>query len=412
MMPTPPPNQLVPTSDNALSDKHWVKDKIAISLGLTLGVASAGVLFFKVGLFFITCFMALLGGYYIVKGLRVRPHYARLSSGVMQLLAISFLGFLVLALSVPKPIGSTILGIGLHFTVLLISIRLMLALKNNASPAQLDTPKPVALTPSPDNVPQPTEPLQPVLLSVEKDAHYLNALVAPATQVLLAKLISTINQLSHSQTYLRSHHAYLANAVQLLIEDLTVNTINRLNSLAQPFVQNGNVDAQAQSVFLERYNQNITDLLQKNLEQLQALNQSILEKQMSEFERIGNPTEQAFRNSLMEIKILIRQLMASHHDKTSTDGYQILLTKIEQITLVEMTKIFFDNSTTQLQQQELYQQLLDLIEYLKHSNTALTATSPPVNDILQLSSVMPPQEGTQKFIDWNHQYIQQLKQHW
>ncbi len=251
---------------------------------------------------------------------------------------------------------------------------------------------------------------------------------------LLAELIDTMNELHHYLPYLQQEHPYLAHSVQELLSDITTHTIHRLDIVAKDFVKNGKVKTQAKAIFAKEHESQITKLFSHHIAEIKALNESILEKQMAGFSQTGTEAERTFRNKIMELKILLKWYVAQQPDEITASSHQVILDSLQNTTLQQMTTAFYHANTSDTQRQQLQQQLDELLEHFKAqspiSNNIATNISKNTDnssdDLLKLThdpntpidyenlnlGQQSEQLATQDFIDFNKQYVKQLKQHW
>ncbi len=266
-------------------------------------------------------------------------------------------------------------------------------------------------------------------LDINRHARHLRMLLSvPAVQAL-EELIMTVNELHTYHDYLQGEHAYLAHSVHELIMDISNNSIFRLDTVAKGFVKNGKVKTKAKAVFAKEHEPQIIELFYHHIAEIKALNESILEKQMAGFSQTGTEAERTFRNKIMELKILLKWYIAQQPDELSASNHQVILNRLQNTTLKKMMSAFYDASSTNEQRQQLQQQLDDLLEHFKSQSPMSHSMGGDSDDLLKLTyapniainpqanSKLSPEQwseqmATQDFIDFNKQYVKQLKQHW
>lgn len=256
-------------------------------------------------------------------------------------------------------------------------------------------------------------------LSVYRDATNLTLLLSRKGNMLLDDLVKAINNLNGQLSYLENNHAYLAVSVSELINDLTQHTIVRLDNLAKEFVHNGLVNAEEKQLFSQQHETQVIQLMNEHLEEVSALNQRILDKKMASFNDLGSSLESVFRNSVMELKILLRWLIAKSPEN-QVSSHEVLLKRLEETTLKHMHDAFYKAETTQSQKVALQQQIEELIAHFKEQ-------APHIEQVFQSKTTDTPMlleysenqaldfsqcTETQAFIEFNAQYVKQLKQHW
>ena len=276
-----------------------------------------------------------------------------------------------------------------------------------------------------------------IMLMLNTHAYHLGLLLSSEPTEQLRQLIVAINELTNHLTYLNTAHPYLATRVREHIKDLSQNTIVRLDKLASNFVDNDKVDREVQALFIRQHETRINELITLNLKQVQDLNITILEKQMAVFNEVGSKQESLFRNTVMELKILLRWLIAQHSDNLESKSHQVILDQLESTTLMEMQIVFFDNKTTTTQREALSDQIETLLNHFKLQSSHDIASSDDLikdhgqqtvadlSDLLNLSKsahkpalsieevdTLNAQQKTQHFIDFNQVYVNQLVKHW
>lgn len=70
------------------------------------------------------------------------------------------------------------------------------------------------------------------------------------------------------------------------------------------------VNSEVQALFIRQHETRIDALIALNLKQVKDLNGSVLEKKLAVFEDVGTSQERSFRDAIMELKILLRWLIA------------------------------------------------------------------------------------------------------
>lgn len=370
---------------------------------------------------------AFTGAKRIVPSLNFRGHHDKVASLSTQAMFISFIVMLL---------GTPLTPIALY--AFLIAIWAKAA--NNVQ--RLTQPSPsLAL---PDKSPQMLGEIEatriepdtskPEPLSLERHAYHLGILLSEAPTERLKQLITATNELSDHQSYLQSTYPYLATRVQELIKDLTDNTIIRLDELASRFVKDDTVSEKVRALFARQHESRIDALIGLNLKQVKDLNETILEKQMAVFSDIGSDQEREFRDAVMELKILLRWLIAQQPDELQASSHQVILDNLESSTLKDMQAVFFDNHTTSEQRQALLRQVESLIEHFKqqspytldvnsgHVDSA--AQEAKINNLLNLSRPQDSQSSdsstrktqeqvkAQEFVDFNQAYVAELIKYW
>lgn len=252
-------------------------------------------------------------------------------------------------------------------------------------------------------------------LSVYTDAKNLALLLSKQSNKILTDLIDAMNKLQGHLAYLQENHAYLAASVNELIKDLTDNSILRLDKLAQDFVHNGLVNRETKQLFAQQHETQINQLLNEHLQEVNRLNQSILEKKMATFDHVGSSTETLFRDKVMELKILLRWLVAKTPDSHNA-SYEVILKKLEESTLKQMQALFYKADTTPAQKVSLQHQVEDLIEHFKEKSHHMMPNNNQTVHLLEYHENQAldflHQNEAQEFVNFNAEYIKQLKQHW
>ncbi|WP_131669397.1 hypothetical protein [Psychrobacter pygoscelis] len=274
----------------------------------------------------------------------------------------------------------------------------------------------------------------PVTLTFERHAHHLGMLLSDGPSERLRHLITATNELIDNQNYLQTAYPYLATRVQELIKDLRDNTIIRLDELASRFVKDNQISAEVRALFARQHEARIDALIVLNLKQVKDLNETILEKQMAVFSDVGSDQERQFRDAVMELKILLRWLIAQQPDELQASSHQVILDNLESSTLKDMQAVFFDNNTTSEQRQALLDQVRTLIGHFKqqspytldvnsgHVDSA--AQEAKIDTLLKLSHPKDSQQANaavdrteeqakaQQFVDFNKAYVAELIKYW
>lgn len=264
-----------------------------------------------------------------------------------------------------------------------------------------------------------------VPLNAGYHAKHLQVLLSATGVEKLQKLIHTVNELYEHLDYLQQQHPYLANSVHELIMDITSNSLLRLDQTAKTFVKNGTVKPSAKKLFASKHEPQIIQLFDHHIDEVQALNQSILEKQMAGFSQAGTESERQFRDRVMELKILLRWYIAQQPDALAASAHQVILDSLQNNTLQQMMDVFYQPTTTTTQRQALQQQLDELLEHFKSHSPIVKKQDDATSHLLQLThqpttaidtafnqEAAQTQVQIQAFIDFNAQYVKQLKQHW
>ncbi len=196
-----------------------------------------------------------------------------------------------------------------------------------------------------------------------------------------------------------------------LIVDVAINSIMRLNTMAKNFVKHGQVDAKAKALFAEKHQQHVNQLFHRQLDEIIELNASILDKKMAGFATVGTDVEKKFRDGLMELRILLKWFVAQAPENTVC-SYEVISKKLEENTLKQMDEVFYKHDTTDEQREQLLDQLDELLAHFQSQSPL--AEHHNQNDLLQLTNEpnLLYQNETQNFIDFNKQYVKQLKEHW
>ncbi len=196
-------------------------------------------------------------------------------------------------------------------------------------------------------------PVPVTVLYINKDSQHLRLLLSADSVTLLSELINTMNELHHYLPYLQQEHPYLAHSVA------------------------------------KEHEPQIIELFYHHIEEIKALNESILEKQMAGFSQTGTEAERTFRNKIMELKILLKWYIAQHPDELSVSNHQVILNRLQNTTLKKMMSAFYDASSTDEQRQQLQQQLDELLEHFKSqspiSNNSSKHTNNSSDDLLKLN---------------------------
>ncbi len=263
------------------------------------------------------------------------------------------------------------------------------------------------------NTPSPT-PLKP--LDINQDSKNLRLMLSAHSVIVLEELINTMNELQNHLEYLQQQHAYLANSVQELIIDITNNTIHRLDNVAKSFVNNGQVKEKARKIFADNHEEQIIELFYHHIAEIKALNESIMEKQMAGFSQTGTDKEMQFRDTIMELKILLRWYIAQQSEQLTVNSHQVILDSLQKSTLKQMMTAFYDINTTDSQREQLQEQINQLLKHFKNENKQTILTIGQQKNTQIPSEFLQKQNqehmAIQEFIDFNEHYVQQLKQHW
>ena len=271
-------------------------------------------------------------------------------------------------------------------------------------------------------------------INFDQHAYYLGALLSEGPTERLKQLVTAINELRAYQGYLQQTYPYLATRVQELGKDLTDNTIIRLNELASRFVKDDQVSAEVRALFVRQHESRIDALIGLNLKQVKDLNKTILEQQMAVFSDVGSEQERQFRDAVMELKILLRWLIAQQPDELQASSHQAILGSLESSTLKDMQTVFFANQTSSEQRQALLEQVQMLIEHFKQQSpysldinsgqVDSAAQEAKIDTLLKLSPVKDgplseaaagkteEQAKAQQFVDFNKAYVAELIKYW
>lgn len=270
---------------------------------------------------------------------------------------------------------------------------------------------------------------------IQRHARYLYLLFTTDNQRLLNELIAAINQ-SHSYLdYLETEYPYLATSVHELLLDITMNSILRANELAKTFVQDNQAETEAKKMFATTHEPKLSQLFANHLEELHALNASILDKQMAGFAYVASDNTRQFRDTLIELKILLRWFVAQQPDELAATQYQVILNSLQEHTLTQMSDFYHHANTTDKQRQQLQNQASELLEHFQsQSPKALPLQDSIINGVQipkhnhaatanqnnhdeaethrnHVKTDLQP-SPVQQFIDFNAQYVKQLKAHW
>ncbi len=248
-------------------------------------------------------------------------------------------------------------------------------------------------------------------LVIHRVATHLAQLLSVEDLKLLQRLIDEINKSYSYLPYLEEHHAYLATSVRELIVDVAINSIMRLNTMAKSFAKHGQVDANAKALFAKKHQQHVNQLFHRQLDEIIELNASILDKKMAGFATVGTDVEKKFRDGLMELRILLKWFVAQAPENTVC-SYEVISKKLEENTLKQMDEVFYKHDTTDAQREQLLDQLDELLAHFQSQSPL--AEHHNQNDVLLLTNEpnLLHQNETQNFIDFNKQYVKQLKEHW
>lgn len=232
---------------------------------------------------------------------------------------------------------------------------------------------------------KPPRPIDPThTLSLNIHAYHLGLLLSDEATERLTQLLVATNELNDHLKYLQSTYPYLATRVRELVTDLTQNTIARLDELASRFVEDGAVNPEVQALFIRQHETRIDELIALNLKQVNDLNTTILEKKMAVFDDVGNRQERPFRNAIMELKILLRWLIAQQPDELQASSHQVILDNLETSTLKDMQATFFDNHTNHEQRAALLAQVETLLAHFKQQSPfALNVNSGHIDSAVQ-----------------------------
>lgn len=374
------------------------------------GAELGGIIGFVVALMALPLWLA--GTPLMLSGVNLSQHYHKVHATSKLLLMSPFLIllFFISMQFVALGVYGTILGLGLWLTAKNI---------NRKTPHLTRKPQAVSRKSAKKTAKQSTETGQ--VVSVYENASRLTLLLSHKGNALLNDLVDAINKLHTHVPYLEKHHTYLSVSVSELINDLTENSINRLDSLADEFVHNGMVNAEEKKLFARQHEAHIQAMLHEHLDEVNQLNQRILEKKMASFNEVGNTSASQFRNSVMELKILLRWLIAKTPEN-QVSSHEVLLKRMEDTTLKHMQDVFYKSDTTDEQRAELQQQVEDLIGHFKsqspdHAKQQSASDDPLLleyseNQALDFQTNLGSNSATQDFIEFNAQYVKQLKRHW
>lgn len=343
----------------------------------------------------------LMGTPLMLAGVNLSPHYHKVHHASKLLLMSPFLILLFF-------LSTQFVALGIYGFIL--GVGLWLSAKN----IQRKTPH-IAQVQQPSKRKKSAEGTPAV--SLYADAAHLTLLLSRQGNAMLADVVDAINKLDAHLPYLQQHHAYLAASVSELINDLTDNSIHRLDRLASEFVHDGKVNADEKQLFAQQHDVQIQAMLSEHLDEINQLNQRILEKKMASFNDVGSSAESQFRNSVMELKILLRWFIAKTPDN-QVSSHEVLLKRLEESTLKQMHAAFYHVDTTPAQKAALQQQVDDLIAHFKGQSPDASTNTKSTDDeplLLAYSETQPldfTSSETQAFIDFNAQYVKQLKQHW
>jgi len=155
---------------------------------------------------------------------------------------------------------------------------------------------------------------------------------------------------------------------------------------------------------------------------------------MAVFSDVGSEQERQFRDAVMELKILLRWLIAQQPDELQASSHQAILGSLESSTLKDMQTVFFANQTSSEQRQALLEQVQMLIEHFKQQSpysldinsgqVDSAAQEAKIDTLLKLSPVKDgplseaaagkteEQAKTQQFVDFNKAYVAELIKYW
>ncbi len=249
-------------------------------------------------------------------------------------------------------------------------------------------------------------------LKAHREGRYLKELFSHKTFSVFRELVNVMNDTHEQLDYLQKNHPYLANSVSELLMDIAVNSIIRLNQQAENFAKKG-IDDTIKTMFANKHEQNVREVLTNHINEVTALKESIIAKQMAGFASFGSEQERQFRDSVMELKILLNWFVAQEDDE-AVSKYGFIKDKIESEMLVNMETIYYQADTTSEQKDELYKQVQELLRYFKsqspqsaHGQLQLTSQFTTID-----TSHLLGQSETQQFIDFNKYYLKELQKHW
>lgn len=403
--------------------------KKAAALSL-FGLVSAALIgtgsLLGVVLFFFSVYAAIMGSKTLFSAVNFRRYHQQIATATTYAMWISFFG----------------LFLGTPWTYIAIYV-LCIASWTKSHNREQQAPRVNQLTvannsktPANQLALKPSNPINPTdALSLNIHAYHLGLLLSDAPTERLVQLLLATNELNEHLDYLQNTYPYLATRVSELVADLKQNTIARLDELASRFVENGAVNPEVQALFIRQHQSRIDDLLALSLKQVNDLNTTILEKKMAIFADVGNRQEQEFRNAVMELKILLRWLIAQQPDELQASSHQVILDNLESTTLKQMQKVFFDNQTSSDQRHALLTQVEELLTHFKQQspysldvNSALSDSAEQefkLNNLLNLSQnsnsqsakIADPdgkqaQAQAQDFVKFNQAYINELVKYW
>lgn len=251
------------------------------------------------------------------------------------------------------------------------------------------------------------------------DVQSLQFVLSSDVAHVLEKLVIELTNLQEHLGYLAQHHPYLATSVDELINDIRHNSLVRFDKTASTLLsKNKTIQRNNIATFVKTQQSNVIDVLQEHVNEVTALNQSILDKKMAEFEKVGTKQEKAYRDAIMELKILFRWHIAQQPEN-EVNRHQVLYKKLETSTLQEMQNVFYQADSTEAQKNRLVEQANELLDYFKDLFYRYEDDNQANNNmVLQLeykpnqAMNQPKNAQTNAFLDFNEQYIKQLKKHW
>lgn len=290
---------------------------------------------------------------------------------------------------------------------------------------------------------------------IQRHARYLYLLLTQDNQRRLNELIAAINQSHAYLDYLETEYPYLATSVHELLLDVTMNSILRANELAKTFVHNNQVEAEAKKIFASTHETQLSQLFANHLEELHALNASILDKQMAGFAYVASDAARQFRDTLIELKILLRWFVAQQPDELAATQHQVILNNLQEHTLTQMSDFYHHANTTDKQRTQLQNQAQQLLQHFQSQSPKTLSEATEgllqlpkqrddatnryakkhgakrqgakdengdrdeegielnrIQDSISNEHTSLQQSSVQQFIDFNAQYVKQLKQHW
>lgn len=426
-MPAADAKQQASVGSELIIQPEQFKKGAALSL---LGLGSAGLISISpalgVVMFLLSIFAAIMSTKLLFPAVNFRRYHQQIGTATSYAMWISFFA----------------LFLGTPWTFIAVYV-LALASWTKTHNREQQAPRLNQLTANNHNktlvnqvAPKPSAPINSAdTLSLNIHAYHLGLLLSDKPTERLTQLLVATNELTEHLDYLQSTYPYLATRVRELVDDLRQNTIARLDELASRFVKNAAVDPEVQALFIRQHQTRIDDLLVLSLKQVNDLNTTILEKKMAIFDEVGTHQEHLFRNAVMELKILLRWLIAQQPDELQASSHQVILDNLESTTLKQMQKVFFDNRTSRDQRQALLSQVEELLAHFKQQspysldvNSGLSDSAEQefeLNNLLNLSKnsdsqpaiVADPdgiqtQTQAQDFVKFNQAYINELVKYW